>query len=714
MVAEPSVKVPDDRLGTRRDQALIELNDRIQATDSPFEIAAIAGEILGSTLEVSRAGYGTIDTVSETILIETDWNAEGVSSIAGILKFREHGSYIEDLKRGETAVVEDAYSDPRTQHTADTLAAISARSFINMPVTELGRFVALIFVNHEDARSWTAAELAFVREVGHRARTAAERRRAEAELRNSQRRLGTALAIAKLGTCEWEIETDRLDIDERAREIFGFGAEPHSAEDVFARIHPDDANRVRASTLAAIADPARLEEEYRIVLPGGEIRTVVSTNDFMLGIDGRPERTVGVFEDVTQRRRVEAELRLLNETLEARVAERSAELEKAQEALRQSQKLEALGQLTGGVAHDFNNLLTVIGGSADLLRRPNLAEDRKARYVEAISTTVERAAKLTAQLLAFARRQSLKPVAFDARQNVRAIAERAPSLLGTGITIDAHIPEIVAPVDVDLAQLDIALLNLVNNARDAMDGAGTLSLAVNQVDGVPPVRGHGFRPGAFIAISVSDTGAGMKAADLGRIFEPFFTTKPHRQGTGLGLSQVFGFAKQSGGDISVSSQEGKGSSFTLYLPRKESAAASAIPVPDAIVETETCGRVLVVEDNPDVREFAVHMLIELGYETVEAEHGQAALEELKRGSDRFGLVFSDVMMPGMTGIELGHEIARLYPDLPVVLASGYSDTLAEHGASGFELLRKPYSLDQLSHTLGDSFRPPKNGVNVAG
>ena len=696
--------LPKGRLEIRRTQALSVLNDRIQASDDPIEIAAIAGEILGTTLEVSRAGYGTIDTIAETILIEADWNAQGVSSIAGTLKFRDHGSYIEDLKRGQTAIVEDAYDDPRTHHTADTLAAISARSFINMPLTELGRFVALIFVNHAEKRSWTTAELVFVSEVGQRVRAAAERRRAEAELLHSQRRLGTALAIAKLGTCEWELSTDNLEIDDRTREIFGFGAEELSAADLFARIHPDDVDRVRAVTMKAIAHPSRLETEYRIVLPSGGVRTVVSTNDFQLSADGQPERTVGVFEDVTQRRRVEAELRALNETLEVRVAQRTAELEAAQEALRQSLRLEAIGQLTGGVAHDFNNLLTVIGGSADLLRRPNLTEEKRARYVEAISITVARAANLTKQLLAFARRQSLTPVTFDARQNVRAIAVIASSQFGADVMVDTRIQEKAALVDVDLAQLDVALANLVTNAGDAMNGAGTLRLDITEVSGMPPLRGHSFRPGACIAISVSDTGSGIKRADLTRIFEPFFSTKAHCNRSGLGLSQVFGFAKQSGGDVSVSSEEGHGATFTLYLPKKEAAQVPDTLASDNSAGLKERGGVLVVDDNRDVREFAVHMLVELGYETVEAEDGHAALRELARNSGRFGLVFSDVMMPGMTGIELGNEIQRLYADLPVVLASGYSDALAERGASGFELLAKPYSLDQLSHCLGQFFR----------
>ncbi len=656
---------------------------------------------------MSRAGYGTIDTVHETILIERDWNAPGVSSIAGTLKFSEHGSYIEDLKRGDTAIVSDAYEDERTHHTADVLAAINARSFINMPVTEHGRFVALIFVNHEKVRDWTPEEIAFMRDLGQRTRTAVERRRAELSLQASERRLGTAIDIAQLGTCEWEMATDAVTLDGRTRAIFAFGAEENvTAEMIFARIHPDDIERVRGLTEQALANPGRLKAEYRIQLPDGRISTVVSTNDFLLDAEGSPERTVGVFEDITRRRQTEAELRALNESLESRVAERTAELLQAQEALRQSQKLEAIGQLTGGVAHDFNNLLTVIGGSADLLRRPNLAEDKRERCVEAITTTVARAAKLTAQLLAFARRQSLRPEIADAVEQVRSAAEVASTILGTGIKINVQAPQEPCFTNIDAGQLGNAIVNMASNARDAMAGNGILTLSIAPAFGIPPLRGHAFRPGAFVAISVGDTGQGIEVENLGRIFEPFFTTKAAGQETGLGLSQVFGFAKQSGGDVSVESKVGQGARFTLYLPRTTTPERRPVELGDHLATgLRGDGCILVVEDNPDVREFAVTMLAELGYATVEAPDAQVALEVLAKAPDRFHLVFSDVMMPGMTGIELGREIQKRYAGLPIILASGYSDSLADDDRLEFELIKKPYSLDQLAASLARCSRP---------
>lgn len=559
--------------------ALVELNDRFRMTENAGDLAFIAAEVLGRTFGVSRAGYGTIDTVEETIDIDRDWNAPGVSSIAGRLHFREHGSYIEDLKRGDTVVVSDAMLDPRTADTAHVLIAINARSFINMPVTEMGRFVALLFVNHDEVRDWSEADLVFMREMAQRTRVAVERRRAEVDLRE------------------------------------------------------------------------------------------------------------------------------LNASLEARVAERTRELELAHEALRQSQKIEAIGQLTGGVAHDFNNLLTVIGGSADLLRRKNLTDEKRERYIDAIIDTVARASKLTAQLLAFARRQTLKPETFDVGRNVLAVSDIIRSLTGSRIVVETDLHCIACYADADPSQFDTALINMAVNARDAMDGEGVLRIAVNPVDVIPPIRAHPERVGKFVAVSLSDNGVGIAPDQLERVFEPFYTTKPVGHGTGLGLSQVFGFAKQSGGEIHVESNPGSGTTFTLFLPHVPAPDQDLTAGPFAKVTDHGAGtRVLVVEDNAEVRTFATHMLEELGYQVTAASDGPAALAELAQGAARFDIVFSDVVMPGMSGIELGREITRLYPGLPIILASGYSHVLADEGASGFALLNKPYSMDELSSILRKTAR----------
>jgi len=377
------------------------------------------------------------------------------------------------------------------------------------------------------------------------------------------------------------------------------------------------------------------------------------------------------------------------------------ERRQAEEALRQSQKMDAVGQLTGGVAHDFNNLMTIIRSATDFLRRRELSEDRRRRYIDAISDTVDRASKLTGQLLAFARRQPLTPQVFDVGSQVETIAQLIRPLMGGRIQIGVELGEFRYFATADVAQFEAALVNLAVNARDAMAGEGSLSISVNAVDAVPALRGHASRDGQFVAISVTDTGSGIAADKLDAIFEPFFTTKDVGKGTGLGLSQALGFAKQSGGDIKVTSTPAKGSAFTIYLPQAESPAAGAEAAAVG-AEASMSGRghcVLVVEDNEDVGRFSTELLQDLGYAIKWAVNAREALATLAEDEFAFDLVFSDVIMPGMNGVELATVIRERYPGLPVVLTSGYSSVLADNAHRGFELIQKPYSVEALSRTL---------------
>ena len=442
-------------------------------------------------------------------------------------------------------------------------------------------------------------------------------------------------------------------------------------------------------------------------------RHAATRGEFVLGRDGRPDLPVylslselqrdettpllcGVLTDLTEQKQHLHDLSDAN----TRLKEESLERERVEEVLRQSQKMEAVGQLTGGVAHDFNNLLTIIRSSTDLLRRPNLAEERRRRYVDAISDTVDRAAKLTGQLLAFARRQALKPEVFDVGAQLRIVIDMLTTIVGSRIRIERNVPSESCFVEADVSQFEIALVNLAVNARDAMNGEGLIELGVRCAVGLPtPVApGEG---GAYVAVTLSDTGAGIPQDKIARIFEPFFTTKAVGKGTGLGLSQVFGFAKQSGGHVTVESEVGRGTTFTLYLPRVESAA-----LPTAAAGAPDCGdgagdgrRVLVVEDNVDVGTFSTQLLQDLGYETTWAAGAEEALTILAERASAFDAVFSDVVMPGMNGVDLGRAIRRLYPGLPVILTSGYSDVLADDTRHGFELLQKPYAVETLSHIL---------------
>ncbi|MBI6615721.1 response regulator [Pseudomonas simiae] len=391
----------------------------------------------------------------------------------------------------------------------------------------------------------------------------------------------------------------------------------------------------------------------------------------------------------------------LNATLEQRVMERTAALTQAEAALHQSQKLEAIGQLTGGVAHDFNNLLTIIRSSVDFLRQPGLSEERRQRYMSAVSDTVERASKLTSQLLAFARRQPLNPEVFDAGQRVKNIGEMLESVTGARIHVQVQLPEHPCHVRVDASQFETALINIALNARDAMEGQGTLTLRVVTVEAMPRIRGDAEARQPFVSISLADTGSGIPGDAVERIFEPFFTTKAVGKGTGLGLSQVFGFAKQSGGNVEVVSTPGQGSVFTLYLPEATPQALPDEQPQQGPAPTHDAAQrhILIVEDNLEVGRFATQILQDLGYQTTWATNAEQALALAGTDALAFDGVFSDVMMPGMTGVAMAKVLRQRRADLPVVLTSGYSEELADSGYEGFEFLPKPYSADQVARAL---------------
>ena len=379
------------------------------------------------------------------------------------------------------------------------------------------------------------------------------------------------------------------------------------------------------------------------------------------------------------------------------------EMQAAREALAQAQKMEAIGRLTGGVAHDFNNLLTVIRASADLLARPYLSEDKRKRYLQSIADTAERAAQLTGQLLAFARRQPLKPERFDVASRLGGMGQIIHTTLGSPVQVSYVIQRDVGTVEADPNQFETAILNMVINARDAMPTGGDLRIHAKRVDAVPAVRGHATVQGSFIAVSVEDSGTGMDAEMLNRIFEPFFTTKDVNKGTGLGLSQVYGFVKQSGGEIAVESEVGKGSRFTLYLPRVEPVRdQSEAPEEAPALSTSARRSVLLVEDNEAVGSFAHHLLDELGQDVTWATGADDALRLLEEREGAFDLLFTDVVMPGMNGVDLAREVRRRWPAVTIVLTSGYSHVLAEDGSHGFKLLQKPYTVDGLLGLLNPS------------
>ena len=413
------------------------------------------------------------------------------------------------------------------------------------------------------------------------------------------------------------------------------------------------------------------------------------------------------------RREAEAALRAVNELLELRVSEEIAERLKTEESLRQAQKIEAVGQLTGGVAHDFNNLLTVISGGADTLRRllpPDLGanEDRLRRAVRMIEEGSRRAATLTQRLLSFARRQALDPKPLDANKLVTAMSELLRRTLGESIAIESVLSGGLWRTMADPNHLESALLNLAVNARDAMPTGGRLTIETANafLDEAYAQQYQDVQPGQYVMIAVSDTGTGMAKDIMGRAFEPFFTTKDVGHGTGLGLSQVYGFIKQSNGHINLYSEPGQGTAVKLYLPRligealRDADADAVVPVPD----NGSGELILVVEDDEAVRAYSTETLRELGYRVVAAVNGLEGLEVLAR-YPAIRLLFTDVGLPGgMTGRQLVDKARQLRPDLRVLFTTGYARNAIVHGGildSDTQLLPKPFTHTALATKIRD-------------
>jgi two-component system NtrC family sensor kinase len=377
--------------------------------------------------------------------------------------------------------------------------------------------------------------------------------------------------------------------------------------------------------------------------------------------------------------------------------------EAAEAALRQAQRLEAIGHLTGGVAHDFNNLLMIVGGSAERLRR-DLTSEKHRRLLDMIMNATSRGESLTRQLLAFSRRQMLTPAVIDLTQRLPELKDMLTGSLRDDITTEVLVPDESCAVKVDPSELELALLNLAVNARDAMPNGGTLTITVKPVVLEGSATAEGLS-GDFVAIGVADTGSGIAPEILHHVFEPFFTTKEVGKGTGLGLSQVYGFAKQSGGTATVISTVGRGTAITIYLPRTQELPAPSTAPMKAEAAPRRAGTVLVVEDSPEVAEVATAYFQQLGYMVKQVASANEALELLAKDA-KIDLVFSDILMPGgMNGLELGHAIRRRDAAMPVLLATGYSDSARDAVEQGFIVLQKPFDLAALEQALREARTP---------
>jgi PAS domain S-box-containing protein len=496
--------------------------------------------------------------------------------------------------------------------------------------------------------------------------------------------LEQAQEVAHIGSWVAELDgSDRLDWSAEAHRIFGVpaGQFAGSSEAFFAFVHPDDRIAVRAASEAAAAGGPAYDVEHRVVRPDGSVRWVHEKASRVGGAQGRPLRMVGTVQDITDRRLLE-------------------------DQLRQSQKMEAIGRLAGGIAHDLNNALTAIAGYAELARG-ELPSDSVARAdVDEIRRAAERAGSVTRQLLAFSRKQLLEPRVFDVNDTVAAIARLLSRLLGPDVRVLARLADDRLDVVGDPGQIEQALINLAVNARDAMPAGGTLTLSTERIRlGEEQARGLvPMPPGDYIVLRVADTGHGMKGETMSRIFEPFFTTKDPGKGTGLGLSMVYGTLKQIGGFIFVDSEVDRGTTFQLFFPPAKVAAEPQRPPAAPRAEPHGQETLLIVEDETAVRNLVASALRNEGYELLLAASAEDALAIVDRRDRPIDLLLTDAIMPGRSGVELAAALTARTPALPVIIMSGYTDealSLEDTGAV-VECLQKPFTPAELRRRIRDA------------
>lgn len=552
-----------------------------------------------------------------------------------------------------------------------------------------------------------AGVLAIVFETTGKVLAERQKRRAETAAREANERLQLALSSGLvLGTWVWEFVGDRFTGDERFSHTFGLDRHQvagEAVEHILRSVHPDDRERVRDQLHHTFGTDGQYRAEYRVRMASGEYRWVLASGRCEYDAAGRPRRLPGVVVDIHERKMAEEELLKLTQTLEQRVTQAVTARVEAEERLRQVQKLEAIGGLTGGVAHDFNNVLQIISANLQLLSVAVRDQPNLERRIDVASQAVTRGARLAAQLLAFARRQPLSPSVVNMtkllRTNSDLLRRALPETIELAIDVSAPAWNLFA----DKNQLENALLNLVINSRDAITRGGVVRLQVSNVDSTQDARASALRlpQGEYVRISVEDNGSGMTEQVKARAFEPFFSTKREGHGTGLGLSMVFGFMAQSAGHVDIQTSEGKGTTVSLYFPRchEDERAEGATQAVRASRGGET---ILIAEDDPAVRLAAVDMLAQLGYKVLSAQDGDAALSIL-RGGTHIDVLFTDVVMPGTVR---SSELARIAAGPPhsakVVFASGYTRDIIVHEGrldEGVVLLRKPYTMHDLAQTI---------------
>ena len=684
----------------RRDGFRLSLEQRLRELADPVEIMAAACEALGRELGIARVGYGEIDAAVEDVIVERDWTDGRIPSVAGRYRMDDFGrEIVAELRAAETMWVEDVSTDLRVGASATSFAAIQTRSVLAVPLFKGTRFVSMLFLHHPDPHRWDPSEVTLAQDVVEQTWQAVERSRAEAQLRELNEGLERRVADA---VREREVlEEARRAADALYRAYFQNAPEALfvvavTPEEDFIVEEVNPAHEagvgfkiedIRGKRMKDFLPPEahdKVVEAYRRVVQSGEAyhyretfqlkgntqywdSSIVPVRD----ASGRVSRLIGSSREVTRQM-------------------------VAEEALRQSQKMEAMGQLTGGVAHDFNNLLTPILGSLDMLQRKNIGGGREQRMIAGALQSAERAKTLVQRLLAFARRQPLQPAAVDVSHLVTGMADLLTSTIGPQVKLVVDAPKDLPAAKADENQLEMALLNLVVNARDAMPAGGTIRISAAQ-ERVPWSHRSQLPPGDYIYLSVADTGTGMDEATLARAVEPFFSTKGIGRGTGLGLSMVHGLASQLGGGMVISSQPGVGTNVEVWLPIMAfEAVATSSAGPGSPEHSGIRRTVLLVDDEELVRLATADMLTDFGYHVVEAHSAEEGLRLVRSGL-KPDLLVTDHLMTGMNGADLVRTLRSEGFNLKALIVSGYAEL--EGIDADLPRLNKPFRRDELASVL---------------
>lgn len=679
--------------------------------DSPAPShSSIAQTVLMDASE-RLADAGSMDEVVE-VLRQTAREAIGAEGIAVVIREDDRCFYAAEdavgplwagnrfdlgvcvsgwaMQHLETVAIPDIGSDDRVP--LETYRGTFVRSLLMAPIGKPNAIAAL-GAYWSTVRDHDPETIRRLESLARLAAIAIDKARLLRAAEESSRQRALMLAAGRMGMWSFDAVTGELETTATCRTNFGRDPElPFSYADLHAAIHDEDKARVLDAIDTSLRTGCDYDIEYRLVTPYGDTRWIGIRGQPAYGTDGTPVTLAGLSIDITERKRMEDALRTSAATLEHLVAERTRELLATQEALRQSQKLEAMGQLTGGVAHDFNNLLTPILGSLDLLQRRKVGGEREQRLIDGALQSAERARTLVQRLLAFARRQPLKPEATDTSALLSGMSELVATTVGPRIAFDLDIAADLPLALADANQVEMAILNLTVNAKDAMPNGGQLVLSARLQS--PGTNHPGLAEGNYVVIAVADTGTGMSEDTRLRAIEPFFSTKGVGKGTGLGLSMAHGLVSQLGGALTIESVADEGTTVSLWLPL--SGGLATVPGTIAMTEPMVAGVAVLVDDEDIVRASTAEMLVEIGFEVIEARSGAEALAALRQ-APHVDILVTDHLMPEMTGVELARTVLAERPGLPVLVVSGYSDAIGIE--AGFPRLEKPFRHADLAAKL---------------